>query len=166
MFDKGHLHQRIQCSHFIASGMRTDAEASSNRFSFFLATLRCKERKGTSDASRTVNKWSTIASEFQSQAMRLMGASTRCWRYRPLSWPPGFASCTGMQSLLLHGGAFLATYRWNDDHNEHDCPFVSTEPRVDLQRNCRVIVRRPVPFLNHVQAVCLPLLSFVPATEQ
>lgn len=37
---------------------------------------------------------------------------------------------------------------------------------VDLQRNYRVIVRRPVPFLNHVHAVGLPLSSFVPAENR
>ena len=48
-----------------------DPEASSNRFSFFLAMLQCKQRNGTSDASRTLNNLSMIASGFQSQAMRL-----------------------------------------------------------------------------------------------
>ena len=55
----------------VAAVSATNPEASSNRFSFCLATLRSKPRNGISDASKTLNNPSMIASEFQSRAMLL-----------------------------------------------------------------------------------------------
>jgi len=82
-----------------------DVEANSNRSSFCLATLRCKRRSGTSDASRSLKKRSMIGLESQSQAMRLknsrLGAMLAIASfYHSLL---GFASPTVFGSFVRNG---------------------------------------------------------------